>query len=102
MRLNMNEFESYINDCVFAYNKALFYEENSNPKIYCQLESVDFLYDSRSIRFHSRGCIDVTITSFDYAEVIEHRNAATTIKIHTINNIFHKDIDMKMWHLKTG
>lgn len=102
MKLNMNEFDTYLNNEIFNKGIDLIFEIDGNPKMYCRLDKALFRHDIQSVQFSTENKSFVTIKNIKEIEIDNKLEAITTIIIHTDADSFDNKSNIKFWHLNTN
>lgn len=100
MKYNMSEFEDYLNTNVFQNGIRIIYERMGNPSWMYRFDRAEFRYDRKILNLYGESCLHLTIKFFDYAEVIKHSDAPTSIIIHTTKSTLYDETELEMWHIK--
>lgn len=100
MKLNMSEFEKYLNSNVFSNGIRLVKEMIGNPSVSVRFNKAEFLYERRTVNLYGDSCVIVEIKHFDNVDIIDHADAPTSIVIHTAKSTIYDSVDIVLWHLK--
>ena len=99
MRLNLEEFDNYLQENVFKQHRVLHYEVGDNPSIHCCFNSASFRYDTDVITFKNGDVALTHIFGVDYVDVSSGQGIITSIRLHTKCSEFQKGEVVKFWHL---